>query len=81
MQFEHHEILTVMSDGAHRSFDLIKIKAQMSTGTVGTAIRGLVEAGLLERNSAAGDERYVITLKGLIELHDDSDGPPPLYRQ
>lgn len=80
MQNESQKILSLMADGAQRSYDAIQTTAQMGTRTVGAAIHGLVEAGLLERKSARGSESYVITLRGLIELHDDPEGPPPLYR-
>jgi hypothetical protein len=78
MQHEHHLILTIMSDGAHRSFDAIQIMAQMDSVTLLAALDGMISEGLLDTDNARGYEAYVITLRGLVDKKNSS--PPPLYR-
>jgi hypothetical protein len=80
MQNNEQRILSLMADGAHRSHDAIQTMVQMDSPTVGKAIHGLIDAGLLERDIARGDEAYVITLTGLIDLHEPNGGAP-LYRE
>jgi DNA-binding IclR family transcriptional regulator len=80
MHAESRHILSLMADGAHRSFDAISIKAQMDQKTVHATLDRLVLAGWLERERQRGYEAYLITIKGLIELQT-SDGPRPLYRR
>jgi hypothetical protein len=78
MQYEHHQILTIMADGAHRSFGAIQIKSQLNPETLRATLKQMVFDGLLECDSARGYVAFVITLKGLKEERDSS--PSPLYR-
>jgi hypothetical protein len=80
MQDNEQRILSLMADGAYRSHDAIQIMVKMDLPTVGKAIHGLIDAGLLERDMARGDEAYVITMTGLIDLQEPNGGTP-LYRE
>jgi hypothetical protein len=80
MQDESQYILSLMSDGAHRSFEAIKILAKIDPKRLRVTLKDLVEAGWLELSGAQGDPLYVITMRGLIE-RNSGKGPPPLYQR
>jgi hypothetical protein len=75
---ERSRILLLMSDGQHRTYDDIRLKALMDSETLRDALHGMVFAGLLDRDYTRGSEAYVITLAGLVTLRD-SAALTPLY--
>jgi hypothetical protein len=80
MLTEGERILSLMADGAERSFDLLQIMTHVGPSKLRAVLESLRKAGLLDCKSARDKEWYVITLKGFIVLKD-SDGPPPIYRE
>jgi hypothetical protein len=80
MQDEGQYVLSLMSDGAHRSFEAIQILAKVDSKRLRLTLKDLIDAGWLELSRAQGDDHlYVITLSGLIE-EKSGKGPPPLYQ-
>jgi DNA-binding Lrp family transcriptional regulator len=71
MQEEGRRILSLMADGADRSFDVLQIMTGVEPKALRAALDGLREAGLLEHKYARDTESFVITLRGFI-LHHDS---------
>lgn len=77
MQDEWQHILSLMSDGAHRSFDVIQILGKIRSDRLRVTLKDLMDAGWLEQSRAQGDDHlYAITLRGLIE-QKSGKGPSP----
>ncbi len=67
MQDEKQHILSLMADGGHRSFDAIQLLTLLEPERLRETLNALVNTSLLELSRAQGDERYVISLRGLIQ--------------
>jgi hypothetical protein len=80
MEDESRNVLSLMADGAERSFDLLQIVTHLGPSKLRAVLESLRKAELLECKIARDTQWYVITLKGFIELKD-CEGPPPLYRE
>jgi hypothetical protein len=76
MQNENQRILSLMSDGGHRSFEAIQ--TLLESENLRVALSHLVDAGSLDCSAAQDKTAYVITLRGLIERYQ-SNGQTPLY--
>ena len=54
MQDENQHILSLMSDGAHRSFAAIQVLANVESERLRVTLKDLLDAGWLELNRAQG---------------------------
>ena len=68
MQDNEQRILSLMAEELIGRTTRFKSWSKMDLPTVGKAIHGLIDAGLLERDIARGDDAYAITMTGLIDL-------------
>jgi hypothetical protein len=76
---EHVLVMTLMSDGVHRSFETIRVLVGLTYRRLQNTLEDLVAAGWLELKCRRGSlPMYIITFKGLSERSNAE--PPPVYR-